>query len=407
MDDFANALLGDIKKATNKWRKQKESEIRDRQAYLRRRDNFMRVRQITMQEAAWEVMEAAYMKASAGGKLPVGPRQIMYAARGPVQARTGKRLDDRYFTQTLLPNFCAAKPDLTAGWDIVWDARGNLIEPHTNFQLPLGTLQVREYIHGAESRYLPAKHTGDRWHTRGSLDRYGTVLFVEKEGFLPLFRAVKLAERYDLAIMSTKGVSTTAARQLVDHLVAARGVPVFVIRDFDVAGFTIAGTLRRGTRRYRWRSEGATDLGLRLDDVEAEGLEAEDFHHGGRAEGLTPQLIANGATRAEIAFLCTQRVELNAFPSDQLVSWIERKLEEHGVRKVRPKVETLTQAGKHFARGLVLERLAERCKRLVERKIERLDLDGCREAVEKMLEEDPELAWDDALRDVVRKRLGR
>jgi hypothetical protein len=218
---------------------------------------------------------------------------------------------------------------------------------------------------------------------------------------------VKLAERYDLAIMSTKGVSTTAARQLVDHLVAACGVPVFVIRDFDVAGFTIAGTLRRGTRRYRWRSEGATDLGLRLDDVEAEGLEAEDFHHGGRAEGLTPQLIANGATRAEIAFLCTQRVELNAFPSDQLVSWIERKLEEHGVRKVRPKVETLTQAGKHFARGLVLERLAERCKRLVERKIERLDLDGCREAVEKMLEEDPELAWDDALRDVVRKRLGR
>jgi hypothetical protein len=405
MDDFASALVGDIKKATDKWRKQKESEIRDRQAYLRRRDNFMRVRQITMQEAAWEGMEAAYMKASAGGKLPVGPRQIMYAARGPVQARTGKRLDDRYFTQTLLPNFCAAKPDLTAGWDIVWDARGNLIEPHTNFQLPLGTLQVREYIHGAESRYLPAKHTGDRWHTRGSLDRYGTVLFVEKEGFLPLFRAVKLAERYDLAIMSTKGVSTTAARRLVDDLVM-RKVPVFVIRDFDVAGFTIAGTLRRGTRRYRWRSKGAIDLGLRLDDVEAEGLEAEDFYHGGRAAGLTPQLIANGATRAEIEFLCTQRVELNAFPSDQLVAWIERKLEEHGVRKVCPKPETLTQAGKHFARGIVLERLAKRWQRLVERKIAGLNLDGCREAVEKMLEEDHELAWDDALRDVVRKRLG-
>jgi hypothetical protein len=405
MDDFASALVDDIKKATDKWRKQKESEIRDRQARLRRRDNFMQVRRITMQEAAWEVMEAAYMKASAGGTLPVGPRQIMYAARGPVQARTGKRLDDRYFTQTLLPNFCSARPDLTAGWDIVWDARGNLIEPHTNFQLPLGTLQVRAYIRGAESKYLPAEQTSDRWHTRGSLDRYGAVLFVEKEGFLPLFRAVKLAERYDLAIMSTKGVSTTAARRLVDDLVM-RKVPVFVIRDFDVAGFTIAGTLRRGTRRYRWRSKGAIDLGLRLDDVEAEGLEAEDFYHGGRAAGLTPQLIANGATRAEIEFLCTQRVELNAFPSDQLVAWIERKLEEHGVRKVCPKPETLTQAGKHFARGIVLERLAKRWQRLVERKIAGLNLDGCREAVEKMLEEDHELAWDDALRDVVRKRLG-
>ena len=33
------------------------------------------------------------------------------------------------------------------------------------------------------------------------------MLFIEKEGFLPLFEAVHLAERYDLAIMSTKGMS--------------------------------------------------------------------------------------------------------------------------------------------------------------------------------------------------------
>jgi hypothetical protein len=29
-------------------------------------------------------------------------------------------------------------------------------------------------------------------------------LFVEKEGFMPLFEAVKLAERYDLALMSPR-----------------------------------------------------------------------------------------------------------------------------------------------------------------------------------------------------------
>ena len=40
------------------------------------------------------------------------------------------------------------------------------------------------------------------------------VLFCEKEGFNPLFKAVNLANRYDLMIVSTKGVSVTAARQL-------------------------------------------------------------------------------------------------------------------------------------------------------------------------------------------------
>ena len=50
----------------------------------------------------------AYLKASGGGTLPVKPRQIMYAARGHIQQRTGKKLDDRYFCQTILPDFVAA-----------------------------------------------------------------------------------------------------------------------------------------------------------------------------------------------------------------------------------------------------------------------------------------------------------
>jgi len=44
------------------------------------------------------------------------------------------------------------------------------------------------------------------------------VLFCEKEGFAPLFKEVNLANRYDLMIISTKGVSVTAARQLIDRI---------------------------------------------------------------------------------------------------------------------------------------------------------------------------------------------
>ena len=48
-------------------------------------------------------------------------------------------------------------------------------------------------------------------------NRYRYVLFVEKEGFDPLLKAAGIAERFDVAIMSTKGMSTTAARLLLDR----------------------------------------------------------------------------------------------------------------------------------------------------------------------------------------------
>jgi hypothetical protein len=207
MDDFAKGLVAGVKKVTKKWAEQREREIRNARAQSRRREAFIPVRRITLQDAAWEVMRTAYEKASAGGTLPVRPRQIMYAARGYIQERTGSELDDRYFTQTLLPDYV----DHTGvDWDIVWDARGGLHEPHTNRHVPLGTLEVREYLSGQESIYLPPDRTG-AWHTTGAEDRYGAALFVEKEGFLPLFRAVRLAERYDLAIMPGFAVAGHAA----------------------------------------------------------------------------------------------------------------------------------------------------------------------------------------------------
>jgi DNA topoisomerase VI subunit A len=160
------------------------------------------------------------------------------------------------------------------------------------------------------------------------LDFYGAILFVEKEGFLPLFRAVRLAERYDLAIMSTKGLSVTASRLLVDRLCAAHQVSLLVLHDFDKSGFSILGTLRRDTRRYAFRNRiEVVDLGLRLEDVEDSRLEAEDVVH---RSDPAPNLRENGATAEEISFLRSRRVELNAFTSADFVAWIERKLEQHG-----------------------------------------------------------------------------
>ena len=91
--------------------------------------------------------------------------------------------------------------------------------------------------------------------TLGPEHRFNTILFIEKEGFDPLFAAEHLAERYDLAIMSTKGMSVTAARLLLDRL-AARGIEqILVLHDFDISGFSIFGTLGTSGRRYRFNNQ--------------------------------------------------------------------------------------------------------------------------------------------------------
>jgi DNA topoisomerase VI subunit A len=46
----------------------------------------------------------------------------------------------------------------------------------------------------------------------------------EKEGFTEILSAARIAERFDIAIMSTKGMSSTAARRLVDNMCFEYGI---------------------------------------------------------------------------------------------------------------------------------------------------------------------------------------
>ena len=103
-------------------------------------------------------------------------------------------------------------------------------------------------------------------------------------------------------------------------------IPLLLLHDFDKSGFSIAGTLKRSTRRYTFaRQFKVHDLGLRLEDVE--GLETEEVTHNASDNKVAANLRKNGATLEEIDFLMSQRVELNAFASDELVTFIERKLD--------------------------------------------------------------------------------
>ena len=101
---------------------------------------------ISIKDAACDVMADAYRVASGGAGL-ANARQVMYQARPKILAMTGQdELNDKYFTQVLLPDFIDAHPELTADWDIIFDDRGAFVEPHTGRVVPLGTLEVRQYI---------------------------------------------------------------------------------------------------------------------------------------------------------------------------------------------------------------------------------------------------------------------
>jgi DNA topoisomerase VI subunit A len=97
---------------------------------------------------------------------------------------------------------------------------------------------------------------------------FGALLYVEKEGFFPLFEKVKLAQRFDIGIMSSKGMSVTAARQLAESICGRMGIPLLVLHDFDAAGILIRDTLENDTRRFSYKSPpNVIDLGLQYDDI--------------------------------------------------------------------------------------------------------------------------------------------
>ena len=213
---------------------------------------------------------------------------------------------------------------------------------------------------------------------------------------------MNLANRYDLMIISTKGVSVTAARQLIDNICGDHDIPLFVLHDFDVAGFLILGTLQRDTRRYQFSSTiEVIDLGLRLADIA--GLEREPAAATKvSADILRAQLAENGATDAEIAILLNERVELNAMPSDALIAMIERKLKAYGLEKVIPDDDLLGETYRAFHHS---QQLREKFKKM-EDEFEDTEIEvpeNLQEQVRAVLDEHRDLRWDDAIQIVLDK----
>ncbi len=258
-------------------------------------------------------------------------RDLFYAAR-PLcyhhsEWEDGKVLDYTYFSQGLLTEYQEENGPIAGLWT---DARGHLHEPHTGNSVALGTREIAAYE-------FP-EYTFDK------------ILYVEKEGEISKLQHAKLAERYDMAICSGKGQPTEAVRTLFEHA-QGRDFQLFVFHDADLDGYDIARVMAEETRRMPGYSVDVVDIGLTVEDALEMGLASEPFH---RKKNISWELrmrlsdVAeeylyqrNGYSRG----ISGQRFELNAIlPDTRRVEYIERKLEEKGVRgKVIPPEDALAE----------------------------------------------------------------
>ncbi len=203
------------------------------------------------------------------------------------------------------------------------------------------------------------------------------------------------------------GLVSAVGRLVVEKL-SNEGVTILVVHDFDKAGISIVHTLRSDTRRYQFRkTPRVIDLGLRLEDVQEMNLQSETVDYNGKVDPRI-NLKQSGATDAECAFLVRhrypwsgERVELNAMTAPQFVAFLERKLDQYGVKKVIPDDKTLAAAYEHASRLAIIQTAIDRATQEIgDSAAPPADL---AEQLRRMVD-GTDLPWDEALWELVRQQ---
>src|SRR5438045_1203608 len=86
--NIANDILDAVETATSKWTRQKKSEERHPGMIRYRMSRLTKEPRTSQKEAACQVMEEAYMRASGNDTLPALVRQIFYQARPKIMELT-------------------------------------------------------------------------------------------------------------------------------------------------------------------------------------------------------------------------------------------------------------------------------------------------------------------------------
>jgi hypothetical protein len=203
----SDPIVSGVLEVTKRWTRQRKAEEK-RTRSVGSRSYLWASSRTSLKEICHQLLPDAWAKASNNGELPTHWRQIFYVIR-PLVAEHPHA--DRPMTDSHFKNILEDYLEWNApGWDVLRGARGVFKEPHTRAgdkdTLAMSTAAVRNYLHAARSeRSLAVETVRTRFPTAGPANRFGAILICEKEGFDDLLEARRVPERYDIALMSTKG----------------------------------------------------------------------------------------------------------------------------------------------------------------------------------------------------------
>ena len=267
-----------------------------------------------------ENLDAVIADVSGDGQYRFGQRQLLYGLRPIIRSEIGETLQLGNFT-AIITDYEAEHGEIPGMYR---EPRGSIYHPHRGETITLGTLMVEEYERPV-------------W-------TFNKLVYIEKEGFGEALKEVRWGERHDCALLSSKGFSTRAARDLVDKLAEHdEPVEVFCVHDADAYGTMIYQTFQEATKARGARKIKIVNLGLEPWEAVEMGLEVEDVEEGKRRKAVADYVLdredaaPDGTSWEE--WLQTHRVELNAMTTPQFIEWLDGKMAAYG--KLVPPLEVL------------------------------------------------------------------
>jgi hypothetical protein len=284
------------------------------------------------------------------------------------------------------------------------EPRGTIYHPHREETITLGTLMVEEYERPV-------------W-------AFNKLVYIEKEGFSEALKAERWAERHDCALLSSKGFTTRAARDLVD-LLAEHDEPItiFCVHDADAHGTMIYQTFQDETKARGARKIKIVNLGLEPWEALAMGLEIETFPKGEKRRPVAKYAADHrgnfGDARIPVAnydweeWLQTHRIELNAMSTPEFIEWLDEKMSAYGKLIPPPDVieAELSKSVEAKVRAAITERILREANIDAQvasgiAAIEKPSPAALAEGIRRLFRQEPASEWRDHVEAIARERVG-
>jgi hypothetical protein len=283
-------------------------------------------------------LDDAIAKVGGAGQYRFNQRQLLYALRPIVYDETGKALATANFN-AIITGYEGEHGEIPGMYR---EPRGTIYHPHREETITLGTLTVEDYKRPA-------------W-------TFNKVVYIEKEGFAEALKDDRWPERHDCMLMSSKGYTTRAARDLVDKLAEHdEPVTIFCVHDADAYGTMIYQTFQEATAARDARKITIVNLGLEPWEAVDRGLEVEEVEEKERRKAVADYVYEREDGDYWAEWLQTNRVELNAMTTPQFIAWLDEKMADYD--KLVPAADVLEAEFREQAEEKVRAILTERILR--------------------------------------------